>query len=478
MIRIFLLCLCVSFFSFSLLSGTEEDVFLSTNKMFTSETSRIEEEDGLGHRMIYSYLPADYWKESEGKQILSLIESYDGESLSCTERFFWEASIVGKPLLMVRAIEDGQGSVYLASRYFYDAEGKLIKKNSYGNISGDNEIPLILGSNGYPLENGVNSLETFYIYSGDGEDAVLLNALDDRGHVTSYFYDTDDQLIGVSQYEDDNQIPEQGAIYSLMDMASNFCTSIRTYLWDREEIEARFDRAVHQTLGGFFLTMSGWHVFSPEAGVYGVGEINDKVRITMINGILNRPETCQENLELISGAHADANLHYIFRPTEGWTWDLIKSMFVKFGYVSESSRLLAKVWRELIQEMGGVNGGGIIIHYAHSVGGTETYTASSLLTPEERQMIRIITIGSASMIPSSLGHESVVNYVSVRDGVSLLDTQGYIMGLLSSESNVVYLGSFFGVPLIDHLMTMDTYRHLIERLGQQVLEEHGHPMSG
>jgi len=320
--------------------------------------------------------------------------------------------------------------------------------------------------NGAPSPFSANPL--FYTSKGKIQEEKRL------GQKRVYYADPSNQLMEVSQYTGEGTIVfEEGSLNSHLGISSDFYTSIRSYVWDVKELEDRIEKAVHHLFGGFFLTLSGWHIFTPEAGTYGKGEVNEKVRITMINGILNRPETCEETLELLSDAHDGTNLHYIFRPTEGWTWDLIKSLFVKFGYVSESSRLLASLWKELIEEMGGVDGGGLIIHYAHSVGGTETYAASSLLTPEERQMIRIISIGSASIIPSTLGYESVVNYASLRDGVFLLDTEGILRNLFFGEHNVIYLGDIYGIPLIDHLMTMDTYRTLIEELGQKFIEEHG-----
>lgn len=445
----------------------------SCNELVSDELV-TEEHDGFGHRKVCYYTPND---DAEKNNLISVIETYevgsDGDRLISKEKFSWDASVSGIPALSVRSLEDGEGTVFLAVEYNYDENGNVIERASYGNLTGQSDTPVVLQDNGYPNENSGEKHTTYYVYSDDYDKPLLLNQLDDFGNVTSYVYNEENALIDVIKHYEDKPDENSGALYSLLNATSSIYASLNNFVWNIEEIESRLAERIHQSLGTVLLTMSGWHMFTPEAGTYGKGEINDKVRITMINGILNLPETCEESLDLISNAHNGTNLHYIFRPTEGWTWDLLKSLFVKIGYVSESSKLLAQLWKELIQEMGGTEGGGLIIHYAHSVGGTETYAASSLLTPEERKMIRIISIGSASMIPDTLGHESVVNYVSLRDGVCLLDTHGYLNGLVSSESNVVFLGDLYGVPLVDHLMTMDTYRELIENLGKKFLEDHG-----
>lgn len=217
------------------------------------------------------------------------------------------------------------------------------------------------------------------------------------------------------------------------------------------------------------LELSGFYEDYAEEGVYGNGEISDKVRITAINGILNLREHCVYNVDALSTTHGGNNVHYVFHPSEGWTWDLIKGVMAKMGYVSPHAQLLADTWKRMIHEMGGVDGGGLIIHYAHSIGGTNTEVARTLLTPEEQKMIRVITVGSATVVPNT-GFESVVNYVSSRDGVCIADPVGFLKGWFGYETNVVYIGTIFGFPFIDHMLSMETYRRLMEVLGRQFVE--------
>ncbi len=217
-----------------------------------------------------------------------------------------------------------------------------------------------------------------------------------------------------------------------------------------------------------FVRLSGYKSLQEHVGVYGNGEANDKVRITFANGILNFPEYRMTNLEMFSKLHGGINIHYIFRSYEGWSRDMLRCLAAKFRFISTQARLLAQTWKELIAEMGGVGEGGKIIHYAHSIGGTETNNAKHLMSPEELKMIRVYTLGSATLIANK-DFEHVVNFVSKRDGVCYLDPIDYFGGLLFQKDNVVYLDSFLGVPLIDHLLGGNSYYSALEQLGQEFI---------
>ncbi|MBS4167723.1 RHS repeat-associated core domain-containing protein [Parachlamydia sp. AcF125] len=218
-----------------------------------------------------------------------------------------------------------------------------------------------------------------------------------------------------------------------------------------------------------FFHLTDFHICPSLAGIYGQRENSDRVRVTMINGILNTFEDFSVTLQMFSETHGGENIHYVFRPTQGLFSDLLQAFMSKIGYASPHVRQLANTWKEMIQEMGGTESGGLVIHYAHSLGGTDTYTATQLLTPEEKRMLRIFTLGSPSLF-SSHGFESVFNYVSKRDGISLFDPVGYFSGILSQTSNVTYIGSFRGVPLIDHWIASVTYTELLKLLGVKFLQ--------
>ena len=182
-----------------------------------------------------------------------------------------------------------------------------------------------------------------------------------------------------------------------------------------------------------------------------------------------------ENATIISDAHGHINVHYIYNATGGWTHDMGKATYSKWtGMLTPISYRLVEKWRELIEEMGGVNGGGKIIHYAHSIGGTYSYQTKYLLTPEERKMIHITTVGSASLPEDNDNFGTFTNYISVRDGVPFTDPIGYLRGLLNPNTNINFIGSIFdGLPLIDHLFTSNSYTQLIAELGAEFVRIHG-----
>jgi len=62
----------------------------------------------------------------------------------------------------------------------------------------------------------------------------------------------------------------------------------------------------------------------------------------------------------------------------------------------------------------------------------------------------VVTFGSATMVPEG-GFRSVINIVSVRDGVCYLDPWRYAMAALGIQKNVIFIGNMRdGAPLVDH----------------------------
>lgn len=226
-------------------------------------------------------------------------------------------------------------------------------------------------------------------------------------------------------------------------------------------------------LGESFLVTAGLNRQPLQTGVFGNGELNSLVRVTFNHGIINTRADLSDNLRQISGTHGGVNVHYVYRPTDGLGWDIIKCLFVKGGYMSAESKELLRIWKGLIEEMGGVGSGGKIVHYAHSAGGADTWNALKHLSKEEQSMLDIRTFGSAALIPD-LGTYNIINYVCKRDGVTLfVDPFLWIDALFFEKGNTVFLGSFKGLPLIDHPLRNESYQQVIRALGQAFLSTYG-----
>lgn len=359
----------------------------------------------------------------------------------------------------------------VVSKYFYD-DKTTIMFDAFDNktVYKENENSEISSIEKYDSTGALISKERFIL-----EDSKLIEKTfeDDKGNVLfceRYLYSKQGELIDKQVYSNILELSEN--IENDNSPTSEMFTYLNGLL--KGEDLPSIQELVETYCGPLYLLMAGYYNHPLEAGVFGYGEVDEKVRVTFINGILNRNRDCMETAQMISKTHGGTNVHYIYRPTSGWANDLLSSVPVRFGLVSPQATLLASTWKELIAEMGGVESDGIIIHYAHSIGASDTWNARTLLTAEEKSLIRVITIGSPFMIHKD-GLHSVVNYVSVRDGVSLLDPFGYYRGHSQDpDSNVVFLGGWReGWPIIDHPIYSPTYKALLYKLGNEFIEKFG-----
>jgi RHS repeat-associated protein len=240
----------------------------------------------------------------------------------------------------------------------------------------------------------------------------------------------------------------------------------------REYCSVGLSKTLDHLVGKGFLLLMGYYKTEATQGSYGLGELSDKVRVSYINGILTDYASLYSTLRELSNSHGGVNIHYIYRPTKGWVWDILQSFMVKLGFISPYAHGLAKEWKKMIYEMGGVDGGGTIIHYAHSIGAVETLRALSLLTAEEQKMIEIYAFGSPNLRGSS-GAAQLTHFVSVRDGVPLLDPWGFIKACKGGLDYVVFVGTFIGIPFVDHLFNAQAYQDLWRSMGRTFVEWYG-----
>ena len=207
---------------------------------------------------------------------------------------------------------------------------------------------------------------------------------------------------------------------------------------------------------------------SVDQGVVGDGEVSDRIRLTLITGVLNDQESVLDAARLISQTHGGENVHYIFHPTASWTSDIFYGVLTLVGYTPPSSRKLAERWRELIEEVGGIGSGGMILHYAHSLGGLETFRASQLMTEDELKMIRVITFGSAKVLTDERFH-SVHNYVSWLDPVMIFDAR-YFNSADLLGTNLTFLTHSGISPIENHTFCGAVYGKVIRELGRRFVE--------
>lgn len=450
----------------------------------------------LGAAESSYYVERLFWEEARQKEgwnvVAKIVEDQSGMVVKCITYTY---NLFDQPL----AEYSGNGLSISQRRFFeYDYDGKLIAILTDNGVATDKDdregvtesyVSLITDTLAEsPL---IEKENYFYEYNATGQKVAETDSL---GNITTYCYDEWDRLITITFFpaikEESPKIHSEHP--SIDPNAEN--SGYLSYVWTRvknvassiadtmNRLKAQLSYTTHQqqewddlaeqVMGKGFLQFAGYYLFPIEKGSSSYGEeVHDKVRVTFINGILNIRQDLEESLKLFSSSHGDIPIHYVYRPTEGWTKDILSSTLSKLGYASPYAKLLAQTWREMIHEMGGVGEGGKILHYAHSIGATDTYIAGSLLRPEEQQMIHVISLGSPTMISQDSGFGSVVNYVSKRDGVCLLDPVGYVTGYLSGD-NIELIGSVWGIPLIDHTLYTDSYGGMIQEQGKEFLKQH------
>lgn len=289
----------------------------------------------------------------------------------------------------------------------------------------------------------------YHLYSKEKFGYIRLNAVSPQTLSFHSLYDAKGTCIAHHQYTENNQ-SHKTTLNSLSPIGNT-----HKPLSSIDHLEDHLSNLAKILLGDTLYWLSTVEC-NPVSDIF-FGEKKREIegqRITYINGILNEEDDIELSLDLISKGHNGQNVHFIYRGTFGWTRDMINSTLARLGFVSENAQNLAILWKKLIEDMGGVQSHGRIIHYAHSIGGTETLCAKKLLTPEEQQKIWVITFGSATMIPNE-GFHKTINYVSYRDGVSqVVDPLRYFPALFSKNTNIVFVGTPIGYPFIDHLFDM------------------------
>jgi YD repeat-containing protein len=354
-----------------------------------------------------------------------------------------------------KLIYDETGMIISTISFTYDSEGRMIKEIDETGSGCEKEYD----------DKGKLLVETHY------ENEKILEQF-------NFIYDTEGNCIDVKHLNGKNENDSQTYWEWLKEMTSSASTAFTTFkdsISYSNYINNEWNQIVEALFPKSFLHFSGYYCDPIASGTTPYGqEIKDKVRVTLINGILNLSNDMDSLLQIFSRCHGNIPIHYVFRPTEGWTNDIMTSSLSKMGFTSIYAQLLANQWKRLIEEMGGVGNGGTIIHYAHSIGATETYVARNLLTLEERQMIHVITLGTPSMIPKNCGFASAINYVSRRDGVSfLLDPVGVAMGYFYEVSTIEFIGTYMGIPFIDHTLYTESYGGTINDLGIKFVETYG-----
>lgn len=113
--------------------------------------------------------------------------------------------------LYARVCSDLTGPLFCKC-YRYDDSGNVLNEWLYGNLSGHNSAPLIIGDNGIPIETGCERFEKKYTYSNDLKNLLLVEEEGNKAKRYRYYPNTD-LLEAVFTLEDENIVLRNGYSY-------------------------------------------------------------------------------------------------------------------------------------------------------------------------------------------------------------------------------------------------------------------------
>ena len=150
------------------------------------------------------------------------------------------------------------------------------------------------------------------------------------------------------------------------------------------------------------------------------GEMNNKTRSIYFNGIDNSFSECWDSVNGISDDLGGVRVHATYNSSHGIILDLWECIAQKLGLPTRSVQMALQNIRDQIAAVGGVGNGGHVFVQAHSQGGLILQRVLEQLSPEEKQMLDVVTYGSAAIIDDrNLNY--VKNYINSSDLVPMTD---------------------------------------------------------
>lgn len=181
--------------------------------------------------------------------------------------------------------------------------------------------------------------------------------------------------------------------------------------------------------------------------------------IVIINGILNTHQHVMEIAELVSTAFGGRRVDYTVNPTNGLAADVLQVILARSH--SELPPTLCLV-NNILSRLDETNEDVILI--AHSEGGYLLKQIEAYLSEEDRQRIRVYTLGSAHLIEDK-SFQAVRNFISWTDPVpTLLNPGKAIRSAISSSEDVEFIGSKVAIPGVSHLFSSSDYQEALKKI--------------
>ncbi len=225
---------------------------------------------------------------------------------------------------------------------------------------------------------------------------------------------------------------------------------------------------------GLFLTswLAGKKPPNESSSRFSVGENNNLNRTSVIvtTGQVTFSKEGEEQAKLVSDQLNGERVVCVHNATHGILPDCIESLLGKMRIKSRSVGLLVRAIRSEIAALGGVDGGGTIFILPWSQGGIITDQALNQLTEAERKMIKVRSMGSASLFNRK--DMDIQHFVSSADPVPWTAPINRLKASFSASTNVHVIKSRNKKFMPDHSFQSPTYQDILNGFTDEI-KKHG-----
>lgn len=319
------------------------------------------------------------------------------------------------------------GFVYFGRRYYHPDTGRWLTSDPIGIFGGPNLYA-------YVLNNPLSQVDLYGLYAEGGFNlGAFISGIGNLAY---------SGLSMAGNYAM-HTMAAVGALAAVPGQVLNFI--------GYHVVPVPFVRDVMQIAGKMFAGQDPrnhqWS-FKDYSGWYHLGLPESNSDLFIINnGICCSFDDIHKRACEISQENGNQNVYFFHNSTEGFMSDLCESLMQKLGMRTHTGDLFSVGMRELITAKKFENPHVRAHVFSHSQGGIMLYNSQSSLE-DLCGHIDAYTFGSAKLITNSQFHSST-NFVSVADGVPMLDPIGLARAIMCPSREVVFLPSA-SFPLIDH----------------------------
>jgi RHS repeat-associated protein len=215
-------------------------------------------------------------------------------------------------------------------------------------------------------------------------------------------------------------------------------------------------------------TLAGIKHIPQKSQAFTVGDKNElkNTRTILTTGQLTFEDDSVGQTSILSQALDGEQVTCVYNSTHGLIRDTIESATGKIGINHQTVDLLVKQIRSAIQDLGGTDSSNIIYLIGWSQGGLTIDLARKQLTAAERRMIKVRTLGSASLFDCK--DMDVQHYVSSGDPIPWVSLFRRLKASFSNKTNIHVLKRQSKGFLPEHSFVAPTYREQLDKIGDEI----------